>query len=123
MTSPTLSYRSLLLFLTGLLLFVNGGGASVWRSNVAVAQAVAAKKAGKSAESKSDVIIKAASFEAVVAPGHSFDFSHVAYLLPAPIWRFLHLHRPILRRHFEVPYFYFSYLRHVFGHFIAPNAP
>ncbi len=83
------------------------------------AQQQAGKKAGAPAEAK----IQAASFEAVVTPASSFDFTQAIYLLPAPVFVFLLLVAASLLRIFTIPYFYFSYFRHVFGHFIAPNAP
>lgn len=115
-------HRFLTLALAGLLLLLNGGGAVVRGVYSPVkTEAGAAKKARKASDNQT--VVKAATDEAVVAPALSFDFSQVAYLLPQPCFRLLALNQPLLRRVHEVPYFYFSYLRYVFGHFIAPNAP
>jgi hypothetical protein len=118
-------HRFLTLTLASLLLLLHGGGTHFVRSGEKAASAVASKArkaAGKTTENQS-VIVKSATDEAVVAPALSFDFSQVTYLLPVPQLRLLLLNQPLLRRVNEVPYFYFSYLRYVFGHFIAPNAP
>lgn len=118
-----LLHRFLTLALAGLLLLLHSGNQTLHGLSKATAATPkqATKKATKTPDSAT--IVKAATDEAVVAPALSFDFSQVTYLLPAPCFRLLALHQPLLRRVHEVPYFYFSYLRYVFGHFIAPNAP
>jgi hypothetical protein len=88
-----------------------------------VKAAAAAKKAQKASDQKEETVVKTALDEAVVAPALSFDFSQVTYLLFADNIRLLTLDRPLLRRVFDVPQYYSSYLRQVFGHLIAPNAP
>ncbi|GAA4456369.1 hypothetical protein GCM10023189_25500 [Nibrella saemangeumensis] len=116
------------LFLTGLLLLVTGGivtpNGLAWTDTQPVAkQAVQTKQDNDKANDQSpDFFIKAASLEAVVTTAVSFDFSHVVYLLPPPSV-LLMVDQPTLPRLFEVPYFYFSYFRHIFGHHIASNAP
>ena len=116
-------HRFLTLALAGLLLLLHGSGGQLVRGGVPMQPAASqtAKKAQKA--TGHEAVVKAATDEAVVASALSFDFSQVTYLLPLPCVRFLALNPPLLRRIHDVPYFYFSYLRHVFGHAIAPNAP
>ncbi|WP_375448230.1 hypothetical protein [uncultured Fibrella sp.] len=117
-----LLHRFLTLSLAGLLLLLHSGiGPSLRKAEPAAT--ASAKKARKTGEQKEETVIKAALDEAVVAPALSFDFSQVTYLLFANDIRLLTLDRPLLRRVFDVPQFYSSYLRQVFGHLIAPNAP
>ncbi|OIN57231.1 hypothetical protein [Arsenicibacter rosenii] len=112
------------LLLASLMLFLAGWSHELplpasGNARKATTQPQTGKKAGAPAEAK----IQAASFEAVVTPASSFDFTQAIYLLPAPVFVFLLLVAASLLRIFTIPYFYFSYFRHVFGHFIAPNAP
>ena len=119
-----LLHRFLILSLAGLLLLLHSGiGSSLRVAQQAVKAVTLAKKAQKAGEQKEETVVKAALDEAVVAPALSFDFSQVTYLLFANDIRLLTLDRPLLRRVFDVPQFYSSYLRQVFGHLIAPNAP
>lgn len=112
--------RFLSLLLAALLLVLAGSG-PVWSVDTAAQPACA--QAGKKTEPSPQAVVKAAQFEAVVTTAATFDFSHVVYLLPPVSSVLLTVERPVRRRIAEVPYFYFSYFRHVFGHFIAPNAP
>ncbi|ARK11464.2 hypothetical protein A6C57_14670 [Fibrella sp. ES10-3-2-2] len=119
-----LLHRFLTLSLAGLLLLLHSGiGPSLRAVGQPVKAAATAKKAQKAGDQKEETIVKAALNEAVVAPALSFDFSQVTYLLFADQIRLLTLDRPLLRRVFDVPHYYSSYLRQVFGHLIAPNAP
>lgn len=119
-----LLHRFLILSLAGLLLLLHSGiGSSLRVAQQPVKAAASAKKAQKTGEQKEETVVKATLDEAVVAPALSFDFSQVTYLLFASDIRLLTLDRPLLRRVFDVPQFYSSYLRQVFGHLIAPNAP
>lgn len=62
------------------------------------------------------------SLHAVVTPALSFDFSKSLYVLP-------HVETYTFQDKEKVPFahrtlfYYFSYFRKIFGHFIAPNAP
>ena len=68
--------------------------------------------------------LSAAQFEAVVMPAPTVGGgSQTAFLLPAPTFMILLLLSVPLLRHFTFPHYFFSYLRYVFGHAIAPNAP
>jgi hypothetical protein len=118
-------HRFLTLAIAGLLLLLSGGGGTWVRGTLVApqAEAQAAKKAQKAPTSPDAAVVKAATDEAVVSASLSFDYAPASYLLPAPSLRYLLHAQPLLRRIHEVPYFYFSYLRYVFGHFIAPNAP
>jgi hypothetical protein len=120
---PTNISRILSLFLTGIMLLMAVVGPN-WSSAPVMAKASVAteKQAGKATDQPEETVIKAASFEAVVTPATSFDFSQVVYLLP-PTVQLTVRDLPKIPRLFEVPYFYFSYFRNVFGHHIATNAP
>lgn len=120
----SLLHRFLTLSLAGLLLLLHSGiGPSLRVAEKTVKAAASAKKADKASDQKQGPVVKAALDEAVVAPALSFDFSQVTYLLFADDIRLLTLDRPLLRRVFDVPQYCSSYLRQVFGHLIAPNAP
>ncbi|MBO0952438.1 hypothetical protein [Fibrella forsythiae] len=119
-----LLHRFLTLSLAGLLFLLHSGiGPSLRAARQPVKTAASASKPRKATEQKEETIVKAALDEAVVSPALSFDFSQVTYLLFANDIRLLTLDRPLLRRVFDVPQYYSSYLRQVFGHLIAPNAP
>ena len=119
-----LLYRCFTLTLAGLLLLLHSGvGQAVRVAQRVAATTASAKKADTAEQQKEGAIVKATLDEAVVAPALSFDFSQVTYLLFRADIRLLTLDRPLLRRVFETTHIYSSYLRQVFGHFIAPNAP
>ena len=115
--------RVMSLFLTGLLLLVASGGPS-WVSvkELPAGQTVQTQESEKKAADAQQVIVQATSFDAVVTPAHTFGFSQTVYLLPPPVL-FFGLKQTVISRHFETPYFYFSFFRYVFGHHIAINAP
>ncbi|RRB04627.1 hypothetical protein [Larkinella rosea] len=111
------------LFLTGLLLLVASGGPS-WLpvEQLPVPQTVQKPKNEKSTGDAQQVIVQATSFDAVVTPALTFGFTQTVYLLPPTVLFFL-LKQTVIPRHFEIPHFYFSFFRFVFGHHIAINAP
>ncbi|GAB3932392.1 hypothetical protein [Larkinella terrae] len=111
------------LFLTGLLLLVASGGPS-WLpvEQLPVKQTVQKPKNEKSTGNAQEVIVQATSFDAVVTPALTFGFTQTVYLLPPPVL-FFFLKQTVIPRHFEIPYFYFSFFCYVFGHHIAINAP
>ena len=119
--------RSVSLALVGLLLFLAGWGHTSTGAGTAgktpVQKTGTAQKADKT-DAPADTQVNTASFEAVVTPATSFDFGETVWLLPPPVTAVLLLLAAVTVR-FVVsePYFYFSYFRNVFGHFIAPNAP
>ncbi len=119
------AYRFLSLFLAGLLLLTAVGHSQ--RERVLVKKVVSAHKAtkpGKTATPKpAEATVSAAQFEAVVTAAASFDFGPMELLIPAPaVLYLLRLPAPWLPRR-QTPHYFFAYFRHVFGHFIAPNAP
>lgn len=83
------------------------------------------KKETNAKQSKTPVeeapTVQALSFEAVVAPALSFDFTQDFYFLPK-IFTVEYL-TVTLRKQFAVFYYYFSFFRTVFGTSIAINAP
>ncbi len=115
-------HRCLVLTLAGLLLLLHTGLGQLLARQQVTAVPTTASKAAKP-DKAGQTVVKATAHEAVVAPALSFDFSQVTYLLFTANIRLLTLNRPLLRRLFDSPPFYSSYLRQVFGHFIAPNAP
>ncbi|TAE31458.1 MAG: hypothetical protein EAZ91_07690 [Cytophagales bacterium] len=121
--------RSVSLLLAGLLLFLAGWGrtalANETAGKAAMHKAVTAPKTDKSqADAPAETQLSAAQFDAVVTPATSFDFGETIWLLPPPVMAVLLLLAAVtVLIRFSEPYFYFSYFRHVFGHFIAPNAP
>ncbi|RCR67290.1 MULTISPECIES: hypothetical protein [Larkinella] len=115
--------RLMSLFLTGLLLLVASGGPS-WLSveQLPAKQTVQTPKKEKKAADAQQVVVQATSFDAVVTPALTFGFAQAVYLLPPPVLFFV-LKQTVIPRYSEVPYFYFSFFRYVFGHHIAINAP
>ncbi|GAB3642023.1 hypothetical protein [Spirosoma arcticum] len=131
MKQPRVIQRLSSLLLATLLLFT-----AVWgHDGLAKPQALQTKtadntvagraKAQKAHDSQSsEAQLSAAQFEAVVMPAPTVGGgSQTAFLLPAPALMILLLLSVPLLRHFTFPHYFFSYLRYVFGHAIAPNAP
>lgn len=119
----TVRWSSLLL--ASLMLFLAGWSHELSRVSAlhSTKKDVATQKETKKRGTPAETSIQAASLIAVVTPASSFDFTQTAYLLPPPVLLFLLLAVASLRRIFTIPYYYFSYFRYVFGHYIAPNAP
>lgn len=124
MTQPKAISRLFSLFLTGVLLFLAAGG-SAWVTAAPVTKHVASSSqaTGKKAHSKAEAIVKASSLEAVVTPAASFDFEQTVFLLPPPSILIISIEQPARPRPADIPYYFFSYFRHVFGNHIATNAP
>lgn len=82
-----------------------------------------AEKASKDKKAKDECpVIQEMSLEAVVAPALSFDFEQSFYFLPT----IFSIELPFvstLPKRFDIFYYFFSFFRNVFGHFIAINAP
>lgn len=68
-------------------------------------------------------VIQEMSLVAVVAPAVSFDFEQSFYFLPTIFSIELTGVTNALPKRFDVFYYFFSFFRNVFGHFIAINAP
>ena len=117
----TVRWSSLLL--ASLMLFLAAWSHELPMASTSAKKDVAAHKQTKKTGVPSETKVQAASLIAVVTPAASFDFIQTAYLLPPPVLVLLWLAVVPLLRIFTIPYFYFSYFRHVFGHYIAPNAP
>ncbi|WP_080237728.1 hypothetical protein [Spirosoma rigui] len=130
MKQPRVIQRLSGLFLATLLLFT-----AVWGHDGRVQQQVvqtkkAAATAGQEKTRKADgsqstdAQLSATQFEAVVMSAPTVGGgSQTAFLLPAVTFMILMLLSVPLLRHFTYPHYFFSYLQHVFGHVIAPNAP
>lgn len=119
---PSHIFRFTSLVLTALLLLVAVGGTS-WTTVAETAKQTVQvpAKTAKGADAAQNAVVSSTSFEAVVTPAVSFDFAQAIYLLPPVL--LLIIEQPKITRLFEIPYYYFSYFRHVFGHHIATNAP
>lgn len=125
--------RSVSLVMATLLLFLAGWGNTPMLVKAAdkapVQKAAIDQKADQPvptdrADAPAEAQLSAAAFEAVVTPATSFDFGQSIWLLPPPVMAVLLLLATVtVRLTLTEPYFYFSYFRHIFGHFIAPNAP
>ena len=125
--------RSVSLSLVGLLLFLAGWGHTSMGQETVVEAPVqktgTAQKADKAtpadrANAPADTQVSTSTFEAVVTPATSFEFGETVWLLPPPVLAVLLLLAAITVLFIITePYFYFAYFRHIFGHFIAPNAP
>jgi hypothetical protein len=117
-------FRWVSLVLVALLLFLAAGGQALRHNIIApteITKATPTKKAEKS--TPTDTQISAASADAVVTPAISFDFGQSIFLIPQPVLVLFLLLTVAILRQFTLPHYFFSYLRHVFGHYIAPNAP
>lgn len=116
-------FRWVSLSLVSVLLFLAAGGHALNHAHVKTATAKTEKAAKSGKPTPAEAQLNAAPTDAVVTPATSFDFGQSIFLIPQPlIVLFLLLAVAILRQ-FTLPHYYFSYLRHVFGHYIAPNAP
>lgn len=105
-----------------LLLFTATAGKALSLRKVSPKKPVAEQTAKKQQNNDERPVIQEMSLEAVVAPAISFDFEQTFYLLP----NILCIELPsvsLLPKRFDVFYYFFSFFRNVFGHFIASNAP
>jgi hypothetical protein len=129
MTQSRSITRFVSLFLAGLLLLTATVGPSNGRT-VPVKTAVATQKTAKSGKATKTTppkpptaTVSEAGFEGLITSAASFDFGPLVLLLPASMtMAWLRLSVPRLPRR-QTPHYFFAYFRHVFGHFIAPNAP
>jgi len=67
-------------------------------------------------------VLQEMSLDAVVAPAIIFDFAQTFYFLPPVFGVELPFVSTVPKR-FDIFYYFFSFFRNVFGHFIAINAP
>ena len=105
-----------------LLLFTATAGKALSHRKVSPKKPVAEQTDKKQQNNDERPVIQAMSLEAVVAPAISFDFEQTFYLLPS-IWCIELPSVSLLPKRFDVFYYFFSFFRNVFGHFIATNAP
>lgn len=105
-----------------LLLFTATAGKALSSCKVSPKKPVAEQTAKKQQSNDERPVIQEMSLEAVVAPAISFDFEQTFYLLPS-IWCIELPSVSLLPKRFDVFYYFFSFFRNVFGHFIASNAP
>ncbi|WP_273214513.1 hypothetical protein [Runella zeae] len=116
LTKLTTASLALLLLLTATV------GRSIVLKKLEVKKPVAVKTDKEKQTNDERPVIQEMSIEAVVAPAISFDFEQSFYFLPT-IYSF---ELPVvctLPKRFDVFYYFFSFFRNVFGHFIAINAP
>ncbi|MDF7818834.1 hypothetical protein P1X15_14560 [Runella sp. MFBS21] len=116
LTKLTTASLALLLLLTATV------GRSMVLHKLDVKKPVAVKTDKEKQAKDERPVIQEMSIEAVVAPAISFDFEQSFYFLPT-IFSF---ELPVvctLPKRFDVFYYFFSFFRNVFGHFIAINAP
>lgn len=86
-----------------------------------VAQKSAASKSAKQ-DTSDEAKVSALELNAVVTPAASFDFSQHFYFVLPVVWHFIE--RVLLPCSYtEASHHYFSYLKKVFCHHIAINAP
>ena len=116
-------FRWVSLLLVSVLLFLAAGGHSLTHvpAKTALAKTEKAAKSGKPTPVETQ--LSAAPTDAVVTPATSFDFGQSIFLIPQPLLVLFLLLAVAILRQFTLPHYFFSYLRHVFGHYIAPNAP
>lgn len=89
----------------------------------AVAKKPVSEQTSKSKKANEErPVVQEMSLEAVVAPAISFDFEQSFYFLPT-IFSIEQPGSNALPKRFDVFYYFFSFFRNVFGHFIAINAP
>ncbi len=125
------AHKILSTLLAALLLLVAVAGQS-WSVISPVAAKAATEQAGKknaaakdhSANKNTDeqTTVSALSLHAVVTPALSFDFAQSFFVSPQAYLSHFEI-KSIIPLAARVPYYYFSYFRHLFGHHIAPNAP
>ncbi len=115
-------FRWVSLSLVSVLLFLAAGGHALTHATAPVAPAKT-KKTAPTKSTPAETQINAAPTDAVVTPAISFDFGQSIFLIPRPVVLLFLLLAVAILRQFTLPHYFFSYLRHVFGHYIAPNAP
>jgi hypothetical protein len=105
-----------------LLLLTAMAGKALLLPKADIKKAVAEKASKEKKTDNERPVIQEMSLEAVVAPAISFDFEQSFYFLPTLFSVELPFVSNVPKR-FSVFYYFFSFFRNVFGHFIAINAP
>ncbi len=118
-----ISFRWASLSLVVLLLFLAAGGNALTHAYTPTKIAKTEKAAKAEKSTPADPQLSAAPTDAVVTPAVSFDFGQSIFLVPQPAVLLVLLRTVAILRQFTLPHYFFSCLRHVFGHYIAPNAP
>jgi hypothetical protein len=116
-------FRWASLSLVSLLLFLAAGGNNLSHTPAPTKIAKTEKVANSGKSTPVEAQLSAAPADAVVTPAISFDFGQSIFLIPQPIVLLFLLLAVAILRQFTLPHYFFSYLRYVFGHYIAPNAP
>lgn len=116
-------FRWVSLSLVAVLLFLAAGGHALTHVIAPVTPAKTEKVAKPTKSTPVEAQLGTTPTDAVVTPAISFDFGQSIFLIPQPIVLLFLLLAVAILRQFTLPHYFFSYLRHVFGHYIAPNAP
>lgn len=106
--------------LAALMLFVAVAGKS-WTAS---SNSVEKDKTEQTTKNSGDpsATVSELSFHAVVTPAITFGFAQVFFILPHA-FQYNLLEKVAVPLACRIPFYYFSYFQHVFGHHIAPNAP
>ena len=105
-----------------LLLITATAGKSLLLPKAAVKKPVSEETSKSKKSNQERPVVQEMSLVAVVAPAVSFDFEQSFYFLPT----IFSIELPginALPKRFDIFYYFFSFFRNVFRHFIAINAP
>ncbi len=105
-----------------LLLITATAGKSLLLSKASVKKPVSEETSKSKKSNQERPVVQEMSLVAVVAPAVSFDFEQSFYFLPT-IFSIELPGTNALPKRFDIFYYFFSFFRNVFGHFIAINAP
>ncbi len=122
MKQKTLCTRIITTALAMLLLITATVGKTLSYRKADIKKPVAEKTTKDKKNNSERPVVQERSLEAVVAPAITFDFEQSFYFLPSIFSIELPFVSSVPKR-FDVFYYFFSFFRNVFGHFIAINAP